>query len=95
MVFSSWNLFSVLWTCAKRPLAVAVLPALLICCGSNDDEPILPPTSSPLTLLSTLGLGSLWRSDVWGYVDPISNKEYALIGGAVAIHRRDWECNDR
>jgi len=77
VIFSPWNLFALLWTFAKRTLTVAVLSSLLTSCGSN--EQISP--ASPLTLLSTLELGSLRRSDVWGYVDPISNKEYALIGG--------------
>ena len=62
---------------------MVILIALLTSCGSDeDDEQTVPDATppNPLTLLSNLNTPGLQSTDVWGYVDPNSNKEYALIG---------------
>ena len=66
----------------KRSFTLVILIALLTSCGLNSEQQISPvtPPLNPLTLLSNLSTPGLQATDVWGYVDPISNKEYALIG---------------
>ncbi|MGH1363449.1 MAG: LVIVD repeat-containing protein [Calditrichia bacterium] len=61
-----------------RQLLLLFLLILLSSCSEDSMEPEEDP--NPLQLLSQITVPGRQFSDVWGYVDPGTGKEYALLG---------------
>lgn len=57
-------------------LSILLLVSLLPACSSSSNSPEEPNELEPIGWLSLSGL----LSDVTGYVDPATNKEYAIVG---------------
>lgn len=61
-------------------LKLVLLLALILFGACSDDSSMEPEDENPLQLLSRITVADREFSDVWGYVDPASGKEYALMG---------------
>ncbi len=60
----------------SQRISILLITCLVAGSCSNDDSPA-PPS---ISLLSQIEIPGNMGTDVWGYIDPVTDKEYAVVG---------------